>query len=107
MISPHTHTHTPLRPRAQVWVQTHAVAVFGCHGVRPDVLYVGHEQVAVLRPPHLRAVDVLDHQAEEVPVPGVDQGPQVPEGAERMVPDDDDVTRSAVRDSPNANFCVF
>ncbi len=35
------------------------------------------EQVTILRPSHLRAVHMLDHQPEKIVVPREDQSPQV------------------------------
>ena len=45
---------------------THPVGVLGHHGVGSDVLDVGDEQVAVLRPPHRRGVHVPHDEPEEV-----------------------------------------
>ena len=53
-LNPHTHS------------LTHPVGVLGRHGVRPDVLHVGDEQVAVLGPADGRGVDVAHDEAEEV-----------------------------------------
>ena len=38
----------------------------GRHRLRPNVLYVGDEKIAVVGPSHLKGVNVLDNEPEEV-----------------------------------------
>ena len=51
----------------------------GRHRLRPNVLYVGDEKIAVVGPSHLKGVNVLDNEPEEVGrlVPWVDHRPDV------------------------------
>ena len=78
----HGATHHSLELRARLLPlrveQGDLVGVLGRHTVRPDVLYVGNHQLTVVRPPHRRGVDVLHHEPEQVTVPLVDKGPDVP-----------------------------
>ena len=52
--------------RKHLFLPTHPVGVLGRHRVRPDVLHVRDEEVAVLCPADGGGVNVADDEAEEV-----------------------------------------
>lgn len=53
------------------------ISVSGRHGVRANVLNVCDEHIAILGSADLIGVDVLHDEAEQVPVPKVDQSPNI------------------------------